>query len=290
MRRSIDHLVLCVRDLEAAREAYRCFGFTLTPPARHPWGTMNSLVQLQGNFLEILAVAEPAKIEAPAPGRFSFGAFNEAFLRKREGMSMLAFASTDARRDQAEFVARGLPTYEPFDFSRQASLPDGSTATVSFSLAFTGDPRMPEAGFFVCQQHAPRYFWKPEYQRHANTALGVVEIVMMANDPAGLADFFRKLVKPDAVSAGEGALSVATERGRISLLDATRLAERFSGTRLRDVLRKPYFAGFSIAVADLAAAERELVENGVVFERARDRLQIGTEHAFGAVIELRAAD
>lgn len=289
MRRTIDHLVLCVRDLERAREAYRRFGFTLTPPGRHPWGTMNSLVQLQGNFLEILAVAEPGMIEAPAPGRFSFGAFNETFLRKREGMSMLVFASTDARQDQAEFTARGLPTYAPFDFSRQASLPDGSTATVSFSLAFTGDPRMPEAGFFVCQQHAPQYFWKPDYQRHANTALGVVEIVMMANDPAGLAEFFGKLVEPDTVTLGERVLTVATEGGRISLLDATRLAERFPGTRLRDVLRKPYFAGFSIAVADLAVAERELRGNGVVFERVRDCLQIGTEHAFGAVIELRAA-
>ena len=51
MNRAIDHLVLCVRDLEAARAIYRRLGFTLTPPARHPWGTGNSLVQLQGNFL-----------------------------------------------------------------------------------------------------------------------------------------------------------------------------------------------------------------------------------------------
>ena len=39
-------------------------------------------------------------------------------------MSMLVFASTDARRDQAEFAVRGLDTYAPFDFSRKAKLPD----------------------------------------------------------------------------------------------------------------------------------------------------------------------
>ena len=43
----IDHLVLCVRDLERARDLYRRLGFTLTPPARHPFGTGNSLVQFE---------------------------------------------------------------------------------------------------------------------------------------------------------------------------------------------------------------------------------------------------
>lgn len=35
-KRGIDHLVLCVRDLEAARRRYADLGFTTTPPARHP--------------------------------------------------------------------------------------------------------------------------------------------------------------------------------------------------------------------------------------------------------------
>src|SRR5262249_18581637 len=149
MKRAIDHLVLAVNDLEAAREAYRRMGFTLTPPAQHPWGTSNSLAQFQGNFLELLAVADPAKIPPAEAGRFSFGAFNQAFLRRRQGLSMLVFQSTDARRDQAEFAARGLETYEPFDFSRQAKLPDGSLKIVAFSLAFVTEPRMPDAAFFT---------------------------------------------------------------------------------------------------------------------------------------------
>ncbi len=288
MKRAIDHLVLCVRDLDAAREIYRRLGFTLTPLARHPWGTANSLAQLQGNFLELLAVADPAAIPRSAPGQFSFGAFNETFLGKRQGMSMLVFASDDARRDRAEFAGRGLETYAPFDFSRQATLPDGSRVTVSFSLAFVTDPRLPEAAFFTCQQHAPQHFWKPEYQRHANTAQSVVEVVMMGNDPAALADFFGKLVEPEAVTLAEGALTVTTEGGRISVLDATRLAERFPGVRLRDVLRKPYFVGFRVAVADLGETGSLLRRNGVAFDRLGDRLHIAAESAFGAAIEFVA--
>ena len=289
MNRAIDHLVLAVNDLEAAREAYRRMGFTLTPRAQHPWGTANSLVQLQGNFLELLAVAEPEKIPAPEPSRFSFGAFNQTFLKRRQGLSMLVFESKDARRDQAEFASRGLETYEPFDFSRQAKLPDGNLKTVAFSLAFVTEPRMPDAAFFTCQQHAPEFFWKPDYQRHANGARAVVEVVMLANDPGGLAEFFGKLVEPDAVSSSEGALRVVLGHGALTVLDATRLAQRFPGIRLRDVLRKPHFAGYSIAVGDLDVAEDVLERNGIAAERAGDRLQIATEHGFGAVIEFRSS-
>jgi len=239
MKRAIDHLVLAVRDLEAARATYARLGFTLTPQARHPFGTQNSLVQLQGNFLELLAIGDPAAIPPAAPGHFRFAEFNREFLAKREGMSMLVFASMDARRDRRELLERGLQTYEPFDFERKARLPDGGEATVGFSLAFVTEPRMPDAAFFVCQQHAPQHFWKSEYQHHPNGARAVVEVTMLASDPAGYVEFFRRLVEPAAVAPSTGALTVTLEGGTLAMLDATRLGRRFPGGRLRDVLRKP---------------------------------------------------
>jgi catechol 2,3-dioxygenase-like lactoylglutathione lyase family enzyme len=120
MNRAIDHLVLAVSDLEAAREAYRRMGFTLTPPAQHPWGTTNSLVQLQGNFLELLAVTEPEKILAPEPSRFSFGAFNQTFLKRRQGLSMLVFESKDGLLAASQAARR-----QPQDGGILARLRDG---------------------------------------------------------------------------------------------------------------------------------------------------------------------
>ena len=88
---------------------------------------------------------------------------------------MLVLDSSDARADVAAFRAAGLQTYEPFDFSRKARLPDGREVTVGFSLAFATDPRLPNAAFFTCQQHSPEHFWNPRYQRHPNRALTVLE-------------------------------------------------------------------------------------------------------------------
>ncbi|HJS31132.1 MAG TPA: VOC family protein, partial [Alphaproteobacteria bacterium] len=193
MDRGIDHLVLAVRDLEAARRFYSRLGFTLTPRALHPWGTANHLVQLDGAFLELLGVADAAKIAPATPGAFGFGAFNRDFLVRREGLSMLVFESHDARADRDEFAAKRLSDFAVFDFERQTRLPDGGTARVAFSLAFVADSRMPEAAFFVCQQHAPQHFWKPEYQRHANGARAIAEVFLVADDPRSLADFFARM-------------------------------------------------------------------------------------------------
>jgi Glyoxalase-like domain len=286
--RGIDHLVLCVRSLEAARAAYARMGFTLTPPALHPWGTANSLVQLQGNFLELLTVADPAKIVPPGPGEFAFGPFNKEFLAKREGFSMLVFAGDDARRDQAEFAKAGLQTYAPFDFSRKAKLPTGEEVTVAFSLAFVTDSRMPEAGFFTCQQHAPQYFWKPEYQTHANGAVAVTEAIMVAADPASLGDLFAAMQGKDAVTVEGGQLVVQTARGRVVVLDRQRAADRF-GDALPRGPQTPHFVAYRIAVKDAAATRTLLDAAGVHFRAIQDTLQIAAADAFGTVIEFAPA-
>jgi hypothetical protein len=288
VERPIDHLVLCVRDLDAARGVYERLGFTLTPKALHPFGTANSLVQLQGNFLELLAVADRNLIKPAGASAFAFAAFNERFLAAREGMSMLVFASNDAKRDQREFAAAGLNTYAPFDFSRQAVLPDGSVVTVGFSLAFVTETRMPDAAFFVCQQHAPQYFWKPEYQTHRNGALAVEEVVMVASEPAAFATFFAKLQPGGAIDRSGTGLTVATARGAVIVLDPAAFAVRFpaSGPAVPGM---PHFAAYRLGVRDLAATEALLRANGVAVHRQGTAIQLGPAETFGVILEFADA-
>ena len=286
VQRPLDHLVLAVHDLAAAQEAYARLGFTLTPKALHPFGTANSLVQLQGNFLELLMVADRSLIKPPAPGHFSFARFNETFLKSREGMSMLVFASDDARRDQQGFTASDLETYAPFDFQRLAKLPDASEVTVGFSLAFVTDKRMPDAAFFTCQQHAPQYFWKAEYQQHRNGALTVAEVVMVAAEPASLAEHFRKLQPDGAVTGTGGGLAVTTSRGGITVLApeayATRFGERAPGPAT------PHFAAYRVAVRDLAQTETILRDAAIPHRREAGSLKIGSHDNFGVALEFTA--
>ncbi len=289
MTRKFDHLVLCASDLEQAQRFYRAIGFTLAPRALHPFGTANSLVQLQGNSLELLSVADPALIPKPEPGKFSFAVYNQAFLRKHEGFSMLVLASSDAAADAAEFKKSGLQAYDVFDFGRQATLPDGSKARVDFSLAFVTEPSMPEAAFFTCQQHAPQHFWRPEFQRHANGATRLVEVVMSATRPRDYRSFFERLMKsPARISASD--MAIGGDGEALTVLDHDALAARYPEIPRRGPGEAPRLEAFAIEVADLSAVQRLLNSAGIGFRATPNSLVLPPSTAFGTAIEFRAPE
>jgi catechol 2,3-dioxygenase-like lactoylglutathione lyase family enzyme len=288
LNQGIDHLVLCVRDLDRARDFYGRLGFTTTPRATHPFGTGNSLAQFKGNFIELLAVVEPEKIVAAPLGQFSFADHNRRFLESGEGMAMLAFASDDARRDREEFARKGLDTYPVFDFARQATLPDGRRVRVAFSLAYVTDRRLAGIAFFVCQQHAPEYFWKPDYQRHANGATAISEVVLVVDAPASFAAFFGKLQSDAAVDVAAQALTVTTARGRIVVLDPAKFSARFPAATARMAGRSPRFAAYQVAVHDLGTVEALLAKNDLPFRKFGDHLQVSDADALGVVVEFAA--
>lgn len=180
MPRAIDHLVLCVNDLDAAISAYSRLGFTVTPRAEHPFGTGNALIQLDGMYIELLAVVDPDKIpESDLAQPFSFPIYNRDYLRHREGMSMLALQSDDAEQDRLDFAAAGAAVPPVFHFERDARTPDGDKVGVAFSLAYANHPLLRHAVTFVCQhRHPVQNFYFPAYQTHANGALNLGKVLI----------------------------------------------------------------------------------------------------------------
>jgi hypothetical protein len=262
MPRRLDHLVICVRDLAQAALDWQTLGFSLTPTGVHPFGTSNRLAMFGNNFLELLAVTDAAAVPPAAPGKFSFAAHNRDFLATAEGMSALALHSTDAHADAARFSADHIGDYAPFDFGRDAVLPNGEAARVGFSLAFATDPAMPGLFFFTCQQrHPPELFWKAEYQHHPNGALRVTEVVMSAPEPAAHRDFLERLMESPAEIA-PGRLTAGERGNRISVLGASEMARRLPGVAGGT---SPRFCAARLAVSDLDATQRALKGNGVQF-------------------------
>ena len=287
MPRPIDHLVLAVRDLDAARATFQRLGFTLTPVARHPFGTMNSLAQFGGSFLELLTVAEPGAIPAGDGTHFSFGAFNRDYLEGGEGLSMLVLKSADAAADRADFAAHDLRVYEPFGFERIATGPDGSERKVAFSLTFTSDSRLKRAGFFTCQHHYPENFWKAEFQRHANGALGIASAVMVTRDPADFHEFLTHFSGQHEITATSFGLSFALGDGsRVEVLSPLGFKAFFGEEAEPDPRR---FLGWRVKVADLGAVAALLGENRVPFSAHGAALVVPAEAAQGAALAFEAA-
>jgi len=280
----LDHIVHCTGNFDGLRTTMAQIGFTLTPPAEHPFGTGNFLVQLDGFFLEFLHLPNPHLVPHPGDGEFGFAAYNADYMKNGgEGISMLVFETADAATEQARFVRQGLDTYKPFDFSRPARQPDGEEVTVGFSLAFATHADMPKAAFFYCQQHAPQSFWKAEYQRHANSAVAIGEVAMVATNPLHYAGFLAAVSQGDLVVSADNLVRVKTGRGALAMYapDAFQAAYGFAAPPLAD---GPILAGYRIEVANREVALNQLDDARVSWIETPSGHAIGPNIAAGAVM------
>jgi hypothetical protein len=217
-------------------------------------GTSNRLAQFQEqNFIELLEVDRPDTLAphdfAAAPPFFSFGAHNRAAVAGREGLSMLVFAGDDARADVASFAAKGVPTYAPFDFERQARLPDGESVTVAFSLAFATSPDLPDMAFFVCQNRAPAYFWKPEFQSHENAARGIRAIYLSSRDPGRDAGFIGRMFDGEVTDVAGGQHVACGGQQEVRVLTPETIS-KLDPSFLAEDLDRPVLAGLAIACGE----------------------------------------
>jgi catechol 2,3-dioxygenase-like lactoylglutathione lyase family enzyme len=288
MARGLDHLVHAVRDLDAAGELYGRLGFTVGARNRHPWGTHNRIVQLPGFFIELLAIGEPDKIAAAAPGTFSFGAFTRDFLARGEGLAMLVLEGHDAAGDAEAFRRAGIGDFAPFRFEREGRKPDGRTVKLGFSLAFARDPRAPDTCFFTCEQHYPENFWDPAFQAHANGAGGIAAIVLVAENPTDHHIFLSAFSGVRDLHATSTGVTVETPRGAIQAMDPAAFRLHY-GVTPPDVSAGARLAAAKFAVRDVAATRALLAKAGITAAEQMGRLVVGPDSALGATLVFEAA-
>ncbi len=262
--RQLDHLVIAARDLDAVAGAYAALGFTLTPRAFHSWGTSNQLVQLDGAFLEILAVVDPDSIEQADVDAFSFGAFNRDYLARHEGISMLVLDSSDPEADRQGFLDRGMTVYAPFSFERAAGQPDGSSRTVAFDLTITTDPGMPHAGFFTCRNRFPENFWRSEYQQHANGAQKLAAAIIVAEEPSDFYEFIEGFSGQRELGLTSFGMECALANGgSIDVLSPTGFKAFYGDAFPLDTLVTPRLVAGKVFVDDIAKITRIVAEREI---------------------------
>lgn len=274
--KGINHLVIAASDLDALRDTWEGLGFTLAPRAQHPFGTGNTVIQLHNNYIELLAVTRPEDVPEHGATSFSFAAFNRDYLARHDGFSMIVFDTEDAHADLAQWRAAGLTTYDPFDFSRPAKMPDGRDVTVGFSLAFASSPAAPWLGTFACQHLMPDYYAQPEYQRHDNTAQTVSEVWISGPRAPGLAGYFETLTG-GSVMRKPGRIDIATRAGSVVLADPHTFEAAF-GAPPPHHADGPHLAGLTIDCKSLDSLRTKDLQE------VDGRLVLPAERAFGTAV------
>jgi hypothetical protein len=246
----IDHLMLGVTDPDAVAADFARLGFTVTPLSAMPQiGLANRCVLFTpaqegaANYLELLGHDQRAS------------PFMRALLGGAEGIKSLVLAADDMDAAVARLAAGGAPPGAPLHIERRWTLPDGETLDLAFTVA-TPALDAPPLYCNLCQHHTLHHYLRPEWRQHANGARSLVAVLVEADEPARVADWYAQLFDRP---------SVAIEGRRVA------------GARPRAI-------GFAISVADIDGAAAVLARNGVAFTRADDRLVVSL---CGVRIELR---
>jgi catechol 2,3-dioxygenase-like lactoylglutathione lyase family enzyme len=289
MSRMIDHIVLATTDLNAQAAFYERLGFQVGPLNRHPWGTVNRIVQLQDGFLELISTGQDFRPPHDLPAtQYSFAGFIQRFLQTGQGAAMLALATQNASADQRVFHASAIGEFETFHFERRTRKPDGADGQVAFTLAFASSPLMPAIGFFTCQHHHPENFWIETMQRHENGATHVSALVLVAENPADHAEFLSHLTGVRDFKSSSLGISLPLEgepSASIDVLTPLAFGQRYGDRSLpADAGQTPRIAAIRIAGCDLDALAKRLRSEAIDFDCMGDVLIVPQSAAFGVAL------
>ena len=248
----LDHVVMPVRDLDAAERRFARLGFRPTPRGRHSdnLGTANATVMFDDDtYFELLGVERAT----------AHNASMRAALEEREGPVGLAFKTEDARAAAVEFAAAGLADGDAADFVRPVDLPGGAREAM-FTTAHLTAAATPGALAFVCQHQTPEVVWRQDYLAQPNGCHGVVEVIGVAADLEGLAVAWRR-VFGDRLRAGETAVTIEAGSAVLTFLTPAAYTRRFAGADAGGP--GPRLAALRLATAETGTLARRLADGGI---------------------------
>ncbi len=122
----LDHVVVTVRDLDAAAAQWRALGFTVSPRGTHSpiLGTGNYTIMFGDDYVELLGILTETEQNKPT----------RDYLAKREGLERAALTTDDAAAGAEELKSRGIEALGPIHFGRPVELPGGGTGEARFNV------------------------------------------------------------------------------------------------------------------------------------------------------------
>ncbi|MEH6526257.1 MAG: VOC family protein [Sneathiella sp.] len=274
----IDHSLIGVNDLEQAKSHFRSLGFTITSRGAHiGWGTANYCIMFDNDYIELLGIIN-SDIET--------NGLDVALAERGEGLLGLALASDDPEQTHASMVSADLNPSELLQLKRKLELPDGDVVP-EFKLIRLQPAGLSEKQLFICHHLTPNLIRNDQWVRHANGATGIASIVVVVDDPASLASYYRKLCGFINVTMTDDTLNVRIGDGALIFVNDKDLDMLFPGLYLpADFPALPNMIAMSIAVKDLEATTSYLnTENIRYQEIANGALRINPADATGVLLE-----
>lgn len=261
----LDHVAHFVRDAAAARRALIRCGFTPTPISiqfnpdasggRGPTGTGNVTAMFERGYAEVLFKTS----DTPLAREF------DAMLEQHAGLHLAAFAVADAEAAHQRLLASGFAVRELVRMSRPIDTGAG-TGSAAFTIARLKPGVMPEGRIQMLTHHTEQALWQQRWLNHANSAIGLIDVVIAVPDVEEAAQRFARFTGRRAARTSGGAM-LYLDRGGVYLVGHGRITERLPEVA---ITRLPFMAGYAVRVQSLAAAETLVDRAGLEWHAFED--------------------
>ena len=187
----IDHVMICVPDLQQGMEKFRRMGFNIHAGGVHTGkGTHNAIAFLQDDYIELLAIRDPAEHRAAA-GPGTSHADLARFIAAGGGIRFVILQSDDLAAEVAAMRSRGVDVGDVMDGGRRT--PAGQE--LRWKAAVLG-PRNPLPVFFI--QHvtpiAERRKQVPDAGKHPNGVYTVERAYIVVPDAEAAAATYARVL------------------------------------------------------------------------------------------------
>jgi catechol 2,3-dioxygenase-like lactoylglutathione lyase family enzyme len=273
----IDHAIVGVRDLEAARERYGRLGFNSTPRGRHVgWGTANYCVMFERDYLELLGIIDPSQFTNDL----------DRFLERREGLLGVVVGTRDAAAAHAAWTEAGVGPQGPKALGRLLEGEDGPVE-LRFRNVLVPKERVGGLGLFACEHLTPELLRRPAWLLHPNGARAIRSCTVVAPRPAPVVEAMRRLFGAAALTATDNVVAAHTGHGVLLVAPPEDAVLMHPLLELPKRIDEPLWAALTVEVADPERTAAFLKLQGIPFERspAADVL-VPPGEACGVALEL----
>jgi hypothetical protein len=230
----LDHVGIAGRDLAALAGEFSALGFTLTPTARHSgrrtpdgkverYGTGNRCAMLRQGYLELISVVDPAA--------WTLGL--DRFLARREGAFILALAMDDPEAELERLRRAGIDL--PGVAHLERPVDDADPGGLQARFALLALPEAPEGRLQLIAHRTRESLWQARFLDHANHAVALTEVTIVADSPAESAARLSLLAGRPVTPDPEGGFRIALAQGvvRMRAAEAGEASPGIAGVALR---------------------------------------------------------
>jgi hypothetical protein len=273
----LDHMVVNVRvDMDRAADQFAGLGFKLTPRGYHSLGSINHLMILDTDYVELIGI--------PAKG----GVQRKEIAEGAIGFNGLVFKTEDVNATFAHLQSVDMAGEPPRSFTRPVEI-DGTEQDASFSTVAVRPGVFAAGRVYFCQHHTPELVWHKPWRAHSNGAQSTSEFLVVAKHSAAEASRYATLLGLAVDRSADGSPGIDLNGARLTVLGEAAYQRRFGQLALELGDRDSIFGAISLRCNTPADAAKAAKANGGAYKWHVDgRSLLVSIPAFSTVLEFRA--